>query len=301
MLDYTHYKSKTPPSGLLLASWIESPPIVELEAKKDFDQINKDELIDYFKTIISQVKNEMSLESDRYYNERISRFKRIYKNSENYKTQISQFKAEIEKKCALDDSLYGRAIKIIKESASVFENDKQIAETIVEIINSFPLNVTKLIAITDFDENTTESILNRKVYKKYIEKYFDSFEELFRSIQEFEKIIDILSDLGLLKEKNNSYLWIGTAADLRKSPKKLLCILAIDLQKKGYFIKDNFSDKLICKLIGNYFNMYLDNSKFGKYRKEYLEIHERSLIDQYDNSVKSYIFFKGKIPKSTII
>jgi hypothetical protein len=260
--NYNAFRREYENCAIVKSLWIEQPSKEELEAKTVFSKINIEELEKYFLYIINECQSSISLIANEKFNSRIKYIRKKYCNPEILKYELLKYKTSIAEFRNIDSSIYKKArTSIIKDGTAI--TNENIARYSVQLIEKQMIFIDRLISITDYKSSTYNSMLNDKIYNRHIEPVFESFQDLFKEDQAFEKIIKLLVDNSQITKTDMGYEWNEVIDGTVVQPKTSLCVFGILLRNKNYF-KGQPGNKLIAHLLSSFFCLEVSDSYYCK-------------------------------------
>lgn len=242
----------------------------EIEAKKEYNEINIDELEVHLLSIIDKCQNLRDENSKNSYDSQINRINNTYEQPQK-RFNLNKYKSQVSRENRQNRlSLYIKA----KESAisqGITDTNKinrHIAKEAIKKIQSRDSYLSKLIFITDFESIIKDSMFWEDLYSLVYSKTKISFKDLFNKESNFKEIVSILVKNKVIEKSNDEYLWKGAINDAALKDKKLLCTLGYILHFKNYF-KSNINSQITNALNQFFINIKITEQHYGKVKREF--------------------------------
>lgn len=265
MFDYSHFRVDFGQPAIIKNTWNNSNYEKENEARNTYNLINRKELTNHFLNIISTTTKDISKQSEENYYNRIKTLKNKYTN-DILQNEILNYKRSITDNFHNNTCIYKRAKNLTLNSNISKNINQNIAINSVKLIDKLPLNIDKLIYITDYEKELKDFMLYEKMYNRFIKLSFDTFSSLFSNDEEYNNTIELLKSNNQITLKNDTFFWNEIKDGSNLKHKTLLCAFSLTLQEKKYY-KIDPPNKLIVKLLTTLFNTPLTASYYGRIKK----------------------------------
>jgi len=256
----------------------------EEKSKKILNNIDDDELNDYFLKLISVINDcKVSLVEKYYY----SNVSYIFNN--HFEAEVDEaiylFKKKISDNYRSDNSFYKRsnlrAIELgINDSKDIC---KYIVQEAYSQFSLFHKSIDKLKFIYNQQAEIEKFIIADELFNNFdnYEIFNPSeFELMFVERKKFHEIIELLQKNNIICKNKGKYYWQGVTIYNKLESKKLLCTLCYVLSVRNYFIKTSDTD--IVKTTNSFIeNETITNTIYGRYRKEYSVLTKRQESDYF--------------------
>lgn len=257
-------------------------PSIELKAKLEFDLLDKNILQEYFLKVIEDYEKLTSMESEKYYSNKMTQIKRKYRGSDFLSLEIRNLHKNIFDKVYADSSIYITSRKKVIDAGINIDINRKISQYSVEQIESLPFATSKLINISNYKSETEYSMLYQKLYRRYVENRFDTLQDLFRDEKEFNAIISLLLKNGDIDILDSGYRWKIVDDGEKLTVKTLICVFSLIIAQKKYY-KINPTDVQVVNLLNSYFygsmteNDSISYKYYGKVRIKFQQNKNENL------------------------